>query len=147
MAESFQACYPSFHCGLYCRAVSVTDNLFTKQGNSSFLGLKSAVYDFEWFQIKNGLQQCTYSIPFKEVLLQTSLVRNKTLIKYLLTTTKTILFVDPVKPRLLLEHMYWLKKARCSVLFRPSALSCGYLMLICMIFENKFQSHPGAFKN
>ena len=53
-----------------------------------------------------------------------------------------------MKPRLLSAlGTYWLKKARCSVLFRPSALSCGYLMLICMIFENKFQSHPGAFKN
>ena len=27
--------YPIFHCGLYCRAVSITDNLCTKQGNSS----------------------------------------------------------------------------------------------------------------
>ena len=27
--------YPSFHCGLYCRAVSTTDNLCTKEGNSS----------------------------------------------------------------------------------------------------------------
>ena len=27
--------YPIFHCGLYCRAVSVADNLCTKQGNSS----------------------------------------------------------------------------------------------------------------
>ena len=24
-------CYPIFHCGLYCRAVSATDNLYTKQ--------------------------------------------------------------------------------------------------------------------
>jgi hypothetical protein len=24
-----------FHCGLYCRAVSITDNLCTKQGDSS----------------------------------------------------------------------------------------------------------------
>ena len=32
--------YPIFHCGLYCRAVSVTDNLCTKQGNSSIFGLK-----------------------------------------------------------------------------------------------------------
>ena len=27
-----------FHCGLYCRAVSVADNLYTKQGNSSIFG-------------------------------------------------------------------------------------------------------------
>ena len=27
--------YPIFHCGLYCRAVSITDNLRTKQENSS----------------------------------------------------------------------------------------------------------------
>ena len=33
-------------------AVNITDNLFTKQGN---VGLKSAVYNQEQFQIKNGL--------------------------------------------------------------------------------------------
>jgi hypothetical protein len=27
--------YPIFHCGLYCRAVSITDNLCTKDENSS----------------------------------------------------------------------------------------------------------------
>ena len=27
--------HPVFHCGLYCRAVSFTDNLFTIEGNSS----------------------------------------------------------------------------------------------------------------
>ena len=27
--------YPIFHCGLYCKAVSITDNLCTKQENSS----------------------------------------------------------------------------------------------------------------
>ena len=32
--------YPIFHCGLYCRAVSVTDNLCIKQGNSSIFGYK-----------------------------------------------------------------------------------------------------------
>ena len=32
--------YPIFHCGLYCRAVSVTDNLCTKPGNSSIFGSK-----------------------------------------------------------------------------------------------------------
>ena len=30
--------YPIFNCGLYCRAVSITDNLCTKQGNSSIFG-------------------------------------------------------------------------------------------------------------
>ena len=29
-----------FHCGLYRRAVSITDNLHTKQGNSSIFGPK-----------------------------------------------------------------------------------------------------------
>ena len=32
--------YNIFHCGLYCRAVSITDNLCTKQGNSSICGQK-----------------------------------------------------------------------------------------------------------
>ena len=32
--------YPIFHCGLYCRAVSITDNLCTKKGNSSIFGPK-----------------------------------------------------------------------------------------------------------
>jgi hypothetical protein len=27
--------YFIFHCGLYCKAVNITDNLYTKQGNSS----------------------------------------------------------------------------------------------------------------
>ena len=31
---------PIFHCGLYCRVVSVTDNLCTKQGNSSIFWSK-----------------------------------------------------------------------------------------------------------
>ena len=47
--------YPIFHCGLYCRVVSVTDNLCTKQENSSIFGSKSAVYNCEQFQIKSGL--------------------------------------------------------------------------------------------
>ena len=50
--------YPIFHCGLYCRAVSVTDNLCSKQ----FLGLKSAVYNQEHFQIKIGLQTVSRNI-------------------------------------------------------------------------------------
>ena len=32
--------YPIFHCGLYCRAVNITDNLCTKEGNSSIFGSK-----------------------------------------------------------------------------------------------------------
>ena len=36
------------------RAVDITDNLCTKQGNSLyFFGLKPAKYSQEWFQIKN----------------------------------------------------------------------------------------------
>ena len=35
--------YSILHCGLYCRAVSVTDNLCTKQGNSSIIGFKIRV--------------------------------------------------------------------------------------------------------
>ena len=30
--------YTIFHCGLYCRTVSITDYLCTKQGNSSIFG-------------------------------------------------------------------------------------------------------------
>ena len=44
--------YPIFHCGLYSKAVNITDNLCTKQGNSS---KKSVVYNQERFQIKSGL--------------------------------------------------------------------------------------------
>ena len=29
--------YPIFHCSLYCRAVSIRDNLFTKQGNLRYV--------------------------------------------------------------------------------------------------------------
>ena len=36
-----------FHCGLYIRAVSNTDNLCTKQGNSSIFQPKSAGYNQE----------------------------------------------------------------------------------------------------
>ena len=32
--------YPIFHYGVYIRAVSITDNLYTKQGNSSIFGPK-----------------------------------------------------------------------------------------------------------
>ena len=42
--------YPIFHCGLYCRAVSVLNKAILQ-----FLGLKSAVYNWERFQIKSGL--------------------------------------------------------------------------------------------
>ena len=44
--------YPIFHCGLYSKAANITDNLCTKQGNSS---KKSTVYNKERFQIKSGL--------------------------------------------------------------------------------------------
>jgi hypothetical protein len=33
--------YPVFHCGLYCGAVSVTDNLSIEKGNSSIFGSKN----------------------------------------------------------------------------------------------------------
>ena len=34
--------YPIFYCGLYCRAVSISNNFCTKQGNSlSLSGFKS----------------------------------------------------------------------------------------------------------
>ena len=39
--------YTIFHCGLYCRAVGVTDNLCTNQGISSIFGQKSAVSNQE----------------------------------------------------------------------------------------------------
>ena len=39
--------YLIFHCGLYCRAVSVTDNLGTKQGNSSVFGSNIRSYNQE----------------------------------------------------------------------------------------------------
>jgi hypothetical protein len=32
--------YPNFYCGLYIRAVSITDDLCTKQGNSSIFERK-----------------------------------------------------------------------------------------------------------
>ena len=48
--------YPVFHLGLYCRAVSITDNLCSiKKEILRFLGIKSTVYNQEWFQIKSGL--------------------------------------------------------------------------------------------
>ena len=50
--HSLHIFYSIFHCGLYCRAANITDNLCTKQGNSS---IKSAVYKQERFQIKSGL--------------------------------------------------------------------------------------------
>ena len=40
ITRSLYIFYPIFHCGLYCRAVNVTDNLCTKQGNSSIFGSK-----------------------------------------------------------------------------------------------------------
>ena len=36
--------YPIVHCSLYCRAVSVTGNICTKQGNSSIFGSKSRCF-------------------------------------------------------------------------------------------------------
>ena len=45
--------YSIFHSGLYSKAVNITDNLCTKQGNSSIFGpIKTAVYNQERLQIK-----------------------------------------------------------------------------------------------
>ena len=43
--------YPIFHCGLYCRAVSVTDNLCTKLGKSSIFEVWNP-----WFIIESGFK-------------------------------------------------------------------------------------------
>ena len=51
ISRGFYIFYPFSHCGLYCRVVSVTDNLFTKQGNSSISGSK-----IRGFIIKNGFK-------------------------------------------------------------------------------------------
>ena len=41
IARGLYIFYPVFHCGLYCRVVSmIQDSLCTKQGNSSIFGLK-----------------------------------------------------------------------------------------------------------
>jgi len=40
ISRDFYIFYPIFHCALYCRAVSVAGNLYTKQGNSSIFGPK-----------------------------------------------------------------------------------------------------------
>ena len=51
--------YPIFHCGLYCRAVIVTDSLCTKQGIYSIIGSKfcglqvSAVSNQEWVMVEH----------------------------------------------------------------------------------------------
>ena len=39
--------YPIFQCGLYCRAVNITDSLCTRKEKSSIFGLKSEVYNQE----------------------------------------------------------------------------------------------------
>ena len=40
ISRSLYIFYPIFHCGLYCRVVSITNNLCTKKGNSSIFGPK-----------------------------------------------------------------------------------------------------------
>ena len=47
--------YPIFHCGLYCKEVSVTDIYLLNKEILQFLGLKSTVYNWEQFQIKSRL--------------------------------------------------------------------------------------------
>ena len=55
--------YSIFHCSLYYRAVSVTDNSCSKPGNSSIGSkVKSSVYKWERFQIKSGLWWPAYGI-------------------------------------------------------------------------------------
>ena len=53
--------YPIFQCGLYCRAVNITDNLCTKQGN---VGLKSVVYNQE-----QAIMVCAFYLYFVKVTL------------------------------------------------------------------------------
>ena len=47
--------YPIFHCGFQSRAINITKNLSTKQGNSS---IKSAISKHKWFQIKRARTVC-----------------------------------------------------------------------------------------
>ena len=47
--------YSIFHCGLYCRAVSITEIYVLNKEILQFLGLKSVVYYSEQFQIKSRL--------------------------------------------------------------------------------------------
>ena len=48
--------YSIFHCGLYCRAVSTTDNLCTKKKEIlQILCQKNVVYDQNRLLIKTGL--------------------------------------------------------------------------------------------
>ena len=54
--------YPNFHCGLYCRAVSATDNLWTKQGNSSNFGPKLRGFCFLYFKFEKT-EIPNYSLP------------------------------------------------------------------------------------
>ena len=54
--------YPIFHCGLKSTAHNITDNLCSKQGNSS---IKSVVYNQERFQIKSGLKWHVYGIQME----------------------------------------------------------------------------------
>ena len=50
ISRSLYIVYPIFDCGLYCRAVSITEKEILQ-----FWGLKSAFHNQEWFQIKRGL--------------------------------------------------------------------------------------------
>ena len=61
--------YPIFHCGLYCRAISSTDNLYTKQGNSSIFSLKSVVYNQEWIIMARVRQYLNFHGNRKTLLL------------------------------------------------------------------------------
>ena len=46
--------YPIFHCGLYCRAIIILDNLCTKQGNAPNLESKIRGYILIESKFKSG---------------------------------------------------------------------------------------------
>ena len=60
--------YPIFHCGLYIRAVSITDNLCTKQGNSSIFEPKTRGY-----KSKAGYIGARTVLDFRKIISQQKL--------------------------------------------------------------------------
>ena len=55
ITRSLYIFYPIFHCGLYCRAVNLTDNLCTKQGNYSIFGRFIIESGFKSRAVYNGV--------------------------------------------------------------------------------------------
>ena len=53
-----------FNCGLYCKAVSVTDNLCTKQGNSLIFG--SEICGLKLRTVSNQEQVIVVRVPYIE---------------------------------------------------------------------------------